>query len=808
VAKIAAMDRQSPPLSSAAPDEAARLAWTRAETWGVFAIIALFWAALSWPWLSGALTIPWDAKAHFQPQLQFLARSLAEGQSPFWNPHVFAGHPQIADPQALIFSPPHLLAAWLFPKPGMVVADAVVLGMLLLGAFAIAALFRDRAWAPAGAVVAALVFAFGASAAWRIQHVGQVMSLAYFAIALWLLSRALGRQSGRYGLLAGFAAGLMLLGRDQVALIGAYTLAGLTLAAIVQAERPWRALRLSVKPLLAMALAALATAAIPILFTLILAESSNRPAIDLTGAGQGSLHPASLLTLVVANLFGAAGPLENFWGQPSPAWNQAFGDVDLFLARNMSVAYVGALPLIAILLVGVLAGRAWDKPIRPVAIAALITLLYALGRYTPAFQGLFQLLPGVSFYRRPADALFNFGALAAILAGYCVHVAATTPVLAKRWRWAAVAALIAGGVIGAAALAVAVGRGPVALIPLISAVLLFVLGAAMLWFLPKAQASAPLGAALFVAAILGLDLAVSNGPSESTGLPSAQYDVLRPDSANETVALIRRELARHAAPDRRDRVELAGIDFHWPNASMTHGFDHTLGYNPLRLGLYSRATGAGDHVALPDQRRFSPLFPGYDALLADLLGLRLVATREPLPAPGGLRFIARTADAYLYENPRALPRVLAPARAERIDREALLITGAWPPGFDPRRTVLLSELPVRADCTPASQPGRAAITGYANTRISVTVVSTGCGYLVLNDVWQRWWTAEVNGEPVPILEANGLFRAVAVPDGEAVVTFRFAPFSGLLDDLLKRTPRWLIEAGVGALDRLARLLQL
>ncbi len=85
--------------------------------------------------------------------------------------------------------------------------------------------------------------------------------------------------------------------------------------------------------------------------------------------------------------------------------------------------------------------------------------------------------------------------------------------------------------------------------------------------------------------------------------------MLRPDTANATIAALRDGLARNAAPDRRDRVELAGIDFHWPNASMTHGLDNTLGYNPLRLGDYSRATGAGDHVALPDQRQFSALFP-------------------------------------------------------------------------------------------------------------------------------------------------------------------------------------------------------
>ncbi len=81
---------------------------------------------------------------------------------------------------------------------------------------------------------------------------------------------------------------------------------------------------------------------------------------------------------------------------------------------------------------------------------------------------------------------------------------------------------------------------------------------------------------------------------------------------------------------RRDRIELAGLGFHWPNASLTHGLENTLGYNPVRLGLYSAATGAEDTVSLPDQRKFSPLFPSYRSTLANLLGLRFIATGAPI----------------------------------------------------------------------------------------------------------------------------------------------------------------------------------
>ena len=48
-------------------------------------------------------------------------------------------------------------------------------------------------------------------------------------------------------------------------------------------------------------------------------------------------------------------------------------------------------------------------------------LLYALGWYTPVFRVFYEVLPGVSLYRRPADAVFLIGALGALLAGYVAH---------------------------------------------------------------------------------------------------------------------------------------------------------------------------------------------------------------------------------------------------------------------------------------------------------------------------------------------------------------------------------------------------
>ena len=70
---------------------------------------------------------------------------------------------------------------------------------------------------------------------------------------------------------------------------------------------------------------------------------SNRPEIGYDFAGGGSLHPANLLMLVFADLFGAGDFNREFWGPPGFAWHEAFGPTGLFVAQNIGQIYAGAL---------------------------------------------------------------------------------------------------------------------------------------------------------------------------------------------------------------------------------------------------------------------------------------------------------------------------------------------------------------------------------------------------------------------------------------------------------------------------------
>jgi hypothetical protein len=383
-------------------------------------------------------------------------------------------------------------------------------------------------------------------------------------------------------------------------------------------------------------------------------------------------------------------------------------------------------------------------------------------------------------------------ALVAVIAGYLIHrwLTGTVPPPTRLQRAFEIACAIVLTV-GALALAHSVvGIGP-AVVPVITAIVFTAAAIAVLLLARRIEARWPVAAAALIAAFMALDLAWNNAPHVSTALPPDGFEALRPNTNDETVRLLKARLADAAAADRRDRVELIGIDYHWPNLSLAQGFDHVFGHNPLRLHSFREATHVGDTVAIPSQRVFSPLYPSYRSAFADLLGVRFIATGVPVEEidsslkPGDLNFIARTKDAYVYENPRALPRVMLLTDWRLADFDELLRSG-WP-AVDPRRTVLLTKPPGGAPLSAeAGTPGSARLLRYANTEVVVAVEAPAGGILLLNDVWQSWWRASVDGADAEILKANVIFRAVVCPPGRHVVRFSFHPFAGALAEIMAK----------------------
>ncbi|MDR3374025.1 MAG: YfhO family protein [Ancalomicrobiaceae bacterium] len=790
----------------------------------VAVILILAGLYLAWPWVSGAYTIPWDAKAHFLPQFDFLASSIGAGDSPFWNPYTFAGWPQVSDPQSLIFVPAFLLMALFDHQPSPAALDATVFASLGLGALALAGYFHDRRWHPAGAAVAALSFAFGGAAAWRLQHTGQVMSISMLPVVLFLLHRALDRRSFLWGILAGVTAGFLALGRDQVALLSVYCLVGYA-ASYLLGRKPLVRIPGSILPLLGGLIGGLAVVTVPVVLTYILAGNSNRPTIDFSGAGIASMHPVSFITLINADLFGMRlhDPKVDFWGPPSAA----FG-VTLYIARNMADVYAGMIPAYAILMWGLARRQLLNREILYFTAALVVACLYTIGWYTPAFRFFYDHFPGVSLYRRPADATFLVGFLVALIGGWLTHrwLSDEMPKArfgARVWQLIVTALVL---VVLPYLFAKHAHRVNEAIRPSIETIVTWVGAIVALHFARFEGQRSKVLATLILAAFTAFDLGyqisgrlpsetdLSTVYNESTAYPPAMFDAMRFDTKDPTIAFLKSHTAADAVGPRRDRVELTGLGFHWPNISMIHRLDNTLGYNPLRIKMYQDATGARDHVAVPEQRNFSaPLFPSYRSLLADMLGLRWIALGAPVETillcaphpvqswsadlgkvmdgvdamqrPSDLKLVSADKGVWIYENPRALPRVLFVGKAETADFERIIETGNWPAGFNPEKTVLL-ETASKADAPAAAEADLShavAITSYRNTEVVISVDAPAAGYLVLNDVYHRWWDVFVDGKQADLLRANVLFRAVAVPAGKHTVRFAFSPFAGAYSDL-------------------------
>src|SRR5690606_15643104 len=260
--------------------------------------------------------------------------------------------------------------ALLNPAPDAWAADVTLLAMVFLGGAALMLWCRDQGWHWAGALIAALAFSYGASMAWRIQHVAQVVSLAWLPLVLLCLDRALAGRSLLYGAAAGLTAALLVLGRDQIAMLSVYLLAGFTLWRLFSAARPLVEVRACLKPLAVAALVGLGVVVVPVALSALLAADSNRPVIDYIGAGRGSLHPALLLSAFVPELFlPSSTTMGDYWGPPSAAWGAG-----IYLAQNMGQVYIGAIPLLLLILAGA-RGLLWEREVRFFAAAGGALLL-------------------------------------------------------------------------------------------------------------------------------------------------------------------------------------------------------------------------------------------------------------------------------------------------------------------------------------------------------------------------------------------------------------------------------------------------
>ncbi len=177
----------------------------------------------------------------------------------------------------------------------------------------------------------------------------------------------------------------------------------------------------------------------------------------------------------------------------------------------------------------------------------------------------------------------------------------------------------------------------------------------------------------------------------------------------------------------------------------------------------------------PGEQLPAQLFPitRHHSKLVDLLGVRyLVAYPDqelegyPLRLFAGLR---------VYENPGVLPRAFLTS-SHLVEPDPGLVLQKLERGeVDPRRVVILPEPPPEPHPVGGENEGKIRIVRYSPTEVRLAVESSAQAWLVLTDAYAEGWSASVNATPSPLLRADLMFRAVAVPPGSSEVVFSYWP---------------------------------
>lgn len=724
-------------------------------------LIAICWFLLHLPLLLGVRVLPGDAMSEFYPMVHFNAHSLRQGMAPWWNPMIFSGYPQIADPQAMLFSP--LIMAWMLLRedPGTTWFMWAALLHVLAGGWAFAALVRRMGASEAGSVIGTLVFMTGGVAASRVQYVPIHVVYCLLPLALLVIHRFLDRPGWRRGVVLALVAAAMLVQPVQLTY-----LAGLGLCAYltVVVGRRWSRWTASERR---HALAGIGVAAVlcvmlalpQLALSYAFVSVSNRPAISLQSATALSMDLRSLLTFVSPNA------LQSLRG----TYNGPIDPIETYF-------YIGALP--TLILLGGLPLLWKNGRCRPgllsMAVIGVASVVYALGSHTPVFAWLHAHVPGVDMFRRPSDSLYFVNlALAMGVALTTSHVD-LAHVAVRRWLFG----LASLWLIASSAEMAGEGENWQA------ASLAAVVACLFFFAMAKKPRSTP-WALCAICIVTVVDYRCFNANGEF----NQRRDLGASMRGNQAALFLAAAQRSHGSHMLTARSEALGFGSSWKNLPMLHGVNSTQGYGPLRWALYDRWYGAYGDGNGP--RPVSPFNADASSALNALLGVSHVVQPVDYPStPAGQR-VFHDGHAEIWFNDLALPRLLTPSTSRVVSTTETVTPGSFAEA-DFRTTVWLTprdagDRIAAMDATAVCRQGT-SVTRADSTHVSVTISSQAdaAGWLVLTDKDFPGWIATVDGREVPFHRANGMFRALCVPAGTHETRFSFSPLRMVRDVFLKR----------------------
>ncbi len=756
----------NPPVLPKAP--ASRLP---AKTRTVLAVIVLLGLTLAFYyglWLPGLVLIKRDAYGFWLPLKQHMTERLTAGELPQWFPYEALGRPFIGTAATGIFHPFTVLY-FLLPAPDAYRASTLLSCLLAaVGAFTLG---RTLNFSRAGAVVAGAAFALSGYVVSFTEHLIYLYSICVLPLFCAALEKALVGIRAWTVAPALVWATVLLHGDGQTGYYFGFIALLWTVARAPGVQRE-ACLRLLLVVSLAALLASVQLAPAAVVF---LSSDRMQPELFQGEALYWSTHPLRLLTVLAAPVGENANPVEVgriFFGTPQR------GATGGMLADSL---YLGV-PMVGLALLG-----GWHRrDLRVLALLGGFALLLALGQFGGLYAVFYNVVPLWSAFRYPEKWMGVVSFAAAILAGAGIDAlragkGSPTPWLAMAilcagiWlglrteaasAWTAIhfgaSESLAGEMTGSAALAFLYSAGASLGVWMVilgarngrlrEAILLSALVAILTLDLGRANFSAyrtgPVEAATFIPP-LAQAIAAREG-----GLTPGRFRLI---PIRESKHMVRKSLQRLLGQEAESVVRRQALD-------VEHNAQLHLETTHVSLPGYNRAllTLLPEKPRIEVAARFNvTYFTGPRSYLRDL--------RYTSALVVGLSDY----DLALYQNPApAKPRAYLSLKPERVG------SPVDPAALAARSDFLSGEVDVietsAATLPGPARAGTAVIVRYAPEEVRVRVETPQPAVLILLDAFDQGWTATLeSGLVLPIMRANALVRAVVVPAGLHMVTFRY-----------------------------------
>lgn len=203
--------------------------------------------------------------------------------------------------------------------------------------------------------------------------------------------------------------------------------------------------------------------------------------------------------------------------------------------------------------------------------------------------------------------------------------------------------------------------------------------------------------------------------------------------------------------------------------SIVFGIEEAQGYNPVQLRRYWTFTRSVNSERIQHNTAIL-VDPPPSAL--DLLQVAWIVAPTGTVADPGWIHLAQSDRQVLYGLDRYPPRASLVTRwtIASADQSLRLVTA---PDFDPGSQAVVEEDPGIPSVLPSTLSGQTVYVPLGPQAGRVDVVAPQPGLVVIRNVYDRHWHATVDGRAVPLLRADYLLQAVAVPAGRHVIGLEY-----------------------------------